>query len=330
MASTEQQANRHHPRSVKARRCPANSVTVIQQRNVRDIFANDEHGGNITRYPLSLAKRTILPVRSVPSSHPTNDASISRMKFAKYWNSKRLQNMGTVVANRMRAPRRIVGSASVNSRIYRASPPTAIQLNPPMGSAINASPTTPITRSIRVVDCSTRHIINQRPDAQAASTMALISNMSITACSHPTSRTVAIALTAMPFAHPRKKSPAKSSLRSIGFRAAPIWLKPATSDSDELAILETHSGPACTAGPGARRILPRNTSRELWGLTNSPCDDALLTSRHQSQLQELEGLRRRSGLWLRENRLLGYCRLGCRPDSGKMSAKSKLLTQRLP
>jgi hypothetical protein len=35
--------------------------------------------------------------------------------------------------------------------------------------------------------------------------------------SHPTSWTVAMALAAMPFVQPRKKSPAKSSLRSIEF-----------------------------------------------------------------------------------------------------------------
>src|SRR5258708_31851906 len=107
MASTEPHASRHHHRSLRARRRPANSLTVIQHRNASDIFANDEHGGMITRDPSSFTKRTMLPVRFAPSSHPTNDASISRMKFEKSWNSKQLQNMGTLIANRTRAPRRI-------------------------------------------------------------------------------------------------------------------------------------------------------------------------------------------------------------------------------
>jgi hypothetical protein len=49
--------------------------------------------------------------------------------------------------------------------------------------------------------------------------MTLTSNMPITALSHPTSWTVAMALAAMPFV---KKSPAKSGSRLNS--APPIWL----------------------------------------------------------------------------------------------------------
>jgi hypothetical protein len=66
--------------------------------------------------------------------------------------------------------------------------------------------------------------------------MALTLNVPITALNHPKLWTAAIALTAMPFEQPRKKRPAKNSLRLSEFCLARIWL---ASDRDEFAILES-------------------------------------------------------------------------------------------
>jgi hypothetical protein len=61
-------------------------------------------------------------------------------------------------------------------------------------------------------------------------------------------------------------------------------------------------------------------------LTNSFCDGASLANRRQSQQQELEGWRRRSGLERYENDARGRCRtLG--DYHAQMLAKSVLLMQ---
>jgi hypothetical protein len=104
-----------------------------------------------------------------------------------------------------------------------------------------------IDASLVATDCSARHIMSERLDAQAASTMTLTSNMPIPALSHPTSWTVPIALAAMPFAQPRKKSPAKNSLRSIESRPCvlPFWLTSAMI----FRLFESQSGRMVRAFP---------------------------------------------------------------------------------
>jgi hypothetical protein len=70
--------------------------------------------------------------------------------------------------------------------------------------------------------------------------------------------------------------------------------------------------------------------RQSWVVfTNLLCDGASPANRCQSQLQELEGWRRRSGLERYENGARGRCHtLG--DYHAQMLAKSELLTQRLP
>ena len=82
-AITEVQARSDHKISIADHRCLAHCVMLTQHRNARDILASEEQAGNTTMYPEPSAKRTILPIRSVPRSHATSDASISKMGFAK-------------------------------------------------------------------------------------------------------------------------------------------------------------------------------------------------------------------------------------------------------
>src|SRR5207245_5424362 len=104
-ATTDAHARRHHKISAGDHRCFAHCDMLTQQRNARDTFASDEQAGNMTRIPELSAKRTMLPVRSVPSSDATSDASISKKTLAKNAKSTRLHSIGTVSANSIRAPR---------------------------------------------------------------------------------------------------------------------------------------------------------------------------------------------------------------------------------
>src|SRR5215813_9409981 len=114
---TEAQASDDHTRSLADHRCLAHWVILTQHRKARDMLASDEQAGKTTIYPEPSANPTILPTRSVPRSHATTVASISKMGLAKNWNSKRLHSMGTVIARRIRAPRRRSEPPFANSRI---------------------------------------------------------------------------------------------------------------------------------------------------------------------------------------------------------------------
>src|SRR5262249_51864744 len=114
---TEAQASDDHTRSMADHRCLAHWVILTQHRNANDILASDEQAGKADKNPETAGNPTILPTRSVPRSHATSVASTSKMVLAKNWNSKRLHSMGTVIARRIRAPRRRSEPPFANSRI---------------------------------------------------------------------------------------------------------------------------------------------------------------------------------------------------------------------
>ena len=79
---------------------------TTQARKASETFPSDEQYGKMTKLPEPSANDTTLPLLPVPKSKPTNEASMLRMTLAKNRNSRQLQNIDTVAAKRMIAPRR--------------------------------------------------------------------------------------------------------------------------------------------------------------------------------------------------------------------------------
>jgi hypothetical protein len=84
-------------------------VIVTHARKASETFAIEEQYGNIIRLPEPSAKGTTLPAFRVPKSRAIKDASISKIKLAKYRNTTLLHSIGTLAARRMMAPRRGAG-----------------------------------------------------------------------------------------------------------------------------------------------------------------------------------------------------------------------------
>src|SRR5262245_52678200 len=116
MTTTDAAARKHQYKSLGEERRGNQLLMVTHARIASEALVKEEQYGVIKRLPDWSAKRTTLPKLPVPNSNPINEASISKMKFAKYRDSRTLHNMGTVVASRMTAPRRRDEGGSVNTR----------------------------------------------------------------------------------------------------------------------------------------------------------------------------------------------------------------------
>src|SRR5213080_5397831 len=90
-ATTEVKMRRHHRISQGDHRCCTHWLNVTQLRKASDMFANEEQAGNIARTSEPSAKRTILPTRSVPRSHPTINASTFNIELEKHSKNRRHQ-----------------------------------------------------------------------------------------------------------------------------------------------------------------------------------------------------------------------------------------------
>src|SRR5258708_1869343 len=185
MATTEVKTRRHHRISQGDHRCCTHWLMVTQHRKASDMFANEEQAGNIARISEPSAKRTILPTRSVPSSHPTNNASIFKIKLEKHSKNRRLQSIGTVVVRMITAPRRREEVALVNRSMWRLSAVRANQLNATIGRTTRTSETAPTTKSTGRISSVLSRRINDTPAAQAMKTITLISKLLKTASAHP-------------------------------------------------------------------------------------------------------------------------------------------------
>src|SRR5215510_1264681 len=106
METTDAAATRQQHTSRNDQRWACHRLMTTQARKASETFASDEQYGRMIRLPEPSANDTMLPLLPVPTSKPTNEASMLRMTLAKNRNSRRLQSIGTVAAKRMMAPRR--------------------------------------------------------------------------------------------------------------------------------------------------------------------------------------------------------------------------------
>src|SRR5215469_1122852 len=91
--------------SVNVKRRGCHWLMSSHPRNASQTLEKDEQYGIIIRLPEPSTNGMTLPWLPVLKRNPTSEASMLRIKSPKYRNRIWLQNMGTVVARRMTAPR---------------------------------------------------------------------------------------------------------------------------------------------------------------------------------------------------------------------------------